>query len=89
MSRSLPFIVVLGFVVFCIGGLARTYMNISLSKRSLSGGQKRRSTELRYKSLMREHNAPAWPLFVAITCMPLGIVIIFFAIAWSNHLRLR
>jgi hypothetical protein len=89
MSRSLLFIVALGFIVFCIGGLARTYMNLSLNKRSLPGEQKRRSTELRYKRLMKEHDAPAWPLFVAITCMPLGIVIIFFAIAWSNHIRLR
>jgi hypothetical protein len=87
MSRNLLWIVGLGFIVFCIGALARTYMNLSLNKQSRQGERGRGSTELRYKSLMKDHGAPVWPFVVTMTCMPLGIVIIFFAIAWSNHMR--
>jgi hypothetical protein len=89
MSKSMLFAVAFGFIIFCIGALARTYMNLSLSKQSSLGDQKRRSTELRYRSMMKERSAPAWPLLVTITCIPLGILTIFFAIAWNNHSRLH
>ena len=87
--KSLPFILALGLIVSCIGVFARIYMDISLSHAHLSDSQKRRNTELRYFHLIKQRGVPAWPLVVAISCIPLGIVIIFGAIVWNNHLRLR
>ena len=87
--KSLPFILALGFIVSCIGIFARIYMDISLSHAQLSNSQKGRNTELRYFHLIKQRGVPVWPLVVAVSCVPLGIVIIFGAIAWNNHLRLR
>ncbi len=88
MSRNLDFILDLGFLIFCVGGLARTYMNYSLDGWSLRG-QFTGITEKRYKRLMKEKGAPAWPLIVTVTLMPLGVVIGFGAILWSNLMRAR
>jgi hypothetical protein len=47
------------------------------------------STEKRYMRLMHEQGAPAWPLFVTILCIPLGIAVFFGAIVWFNIHRVR
>jgi hypothetical protein len=88
MLKNLDFYVAIGFITFCIGGLARTYMNITLDGWS-SFVRSKGNTEKRYKQLMKEKGAPAWPLIVTVILMPLGIVIAFAAIGWSNHLRAR
>ncbi len=90
-----------GFVVVCVGGLARAYMNIRISQSTLADDSSWRRafqlTEATYRRLVREQhhgnvwklsvnarNAPLWPLFVAIVCIPLGVVICFAAIILGN-----
>ncbi len=68
---------------FLAGGVARTYMNIIISRSSLSGGS--RSTERRYSHLIREQGVPRWPLLAAVTLIPLGILLAFASIVWSNY----
>jgi hypothetical protein len=80
---------ILGIVVFGIGALARTYMNILISRSPLSGGSPTRSTERKYMRLIREHGAKAWPLWVTVILMPLGIILAFGAIIWSNRMTPR
>ena len=87
MLRNLFVILFLGFAVFCIGILARTYMNRVLNNGRLWGVEKGRSTELRYLQLVRKRRAPAWPLTVSVICIPLGIAVMFGSILWNNHLR--
>jgi hypothetical protein len=36
----------------------------------------------RYRALVRESNAPLWPLITYRVCMPLGVVITFSSILW-------
>lgn len=84
MSYRGGFALVIGMALFVIGGLARTYMNILISRSPLSSESPFSSTELRYKRLRREHGAPAWPLVVTIILMPLGIILVFGAILWSK-----
>ena len=36
----------------------------------------------KYRILIRESNAPRWPLIVYRICVPLGIMITFLAILW-------
>lgn len=86
MLSSLFVVLFLGFVVFCIGILARTYMNRTLNDGRLWGVEKGRSTELRYFQLVRKKRVPAWPLAVSTICISLGIAVMFGSILWNNHL---
>jgi hypothetical protein len=70
---------VFGFAVFALGGFARQYMVVRLygwgeylsSQRDLTEG---------YRALIRSQHAPSWPIGLSFVCIPLGFVIIFFAI---------
>jgi hypothetical protein len=64
-------------------------MDFSSRNGRLWGGQSARNTELSYMRLVKETHAPAWPLYVSWTCVPLGIAVMFGAILWHNHLKLR
>jgi hypothetical protein len=64
-------------------------MDRSINHARTFGALGGRNTELTYLQLVRKRQAPTWPLIVAATCIPLGIVVIFGAIPWNNHLRLR
>ena len=86
MSNRFALMLASGFVIFGIGALSRAYMNILISQSPLSGGSNTRSTELRYKRLIKEKGARSWPLVVTVTCMPLGILLVFAAIVGSNYL---
>jgi hypothetical protein len=86
MSNRFVLMLASGFIVFGIGGLSRTYMNILISQSLLSDGSNARSTELRYKRLIREKGARVWPLIVTVICVPLGILLVFTAIVGSNYL---
>jgi hypothetical protein len=88
VSQHLNALIPIGFVIFCLGGLARTYMNISLDGWK-SFVRSKELTEQRYRRLMKEQGAPAWPLIATVTFMPLGVVLVFGAIVWSNYLRAR
>jgi hypothetical protein len=61
MSNRFVLMLASGFVVFGIGALTRTYMNILISQSPLSHGSNTRSTELRYKRLIKERGANVWP----------------------------
>lgn|GEM_PF-5363620 len=62
-----------GFVVCGIGMYFMTYVEHRLNRSRFPGSTNRASS-------------PVWPLYVAFTCIPLGIVIMFGAIVWRNHL---
>jgi hypothetical protein len=79
---------VFGIVLFAIGVLTRTYMNVVIGRSPLSGSDAR-STELRYKRLIKEKGAPVWPLAVTVVLLPLGILIAFAAIIWNNQATAR
>lgn len=83
MTTQLLFTASFGFALFCIGGLARTYMNLRLN-RHLWHGQKGQSTERRYLQLIKQRKASIWPLVLTLVLVPLGIVILFGAIIWHN-----
>jgi hypothetical protein len=89
LQRDLLFPIVFGFVVACIGMLARIYMDFSVKDGDILSRPTGRNTEMEYERLMKEQGAPSWPLYVALTCIPLGIAIVFGAILWRNHLKLR
>jgi hypothetical protein len=76
----------LGFLIFVVGGLARTYMNFRLNGH-LWRGQSGQSTERRYGRLIKEGKAPVLPLVLAVTLMPLGIATVFGTIIWHNEHR--
>lgn len=86
MSRQFALMISLGFLLFIIGGLARTYMNFRLNNH-LWRGQGGQSTERRYSRLIKEKKAPVLPLILAVTLMPLGIAMVFGTIIWHNKHR--
>ena len=85
MSYRFVLMLIFGIVLFAVGGLARTYMNVVIGRSPLSDGSGWRSTERRYRRLIREQGAPVWPLVVTVACMLLGIVVAFAAIISSNQ----
>ncbi len=87
--RHIQLILTLGFVIFCVGGVARTYMNIRLNGWNLLRVTKSGSTERNYRQLVNERGAPAWPLFVSVPCILIGIILIFGAIIWTTRGRLN
>jgi hypothetical protein len=84
MPYRFVFMLVFGVVLFVVGALTRAYMNIVISRSPLSSSSGVRSTELRYKRLIREQGARVWPLVVTIVFIPLGILIAFAAVIWNN-----
>ena len=89
MSHGCVLLLVVGVLLFGIGGITRTYMNIVISRSSLLGGSGTRSTELRYKRLIKEQGGKVWPLVVTIICIPLGVLLVFAAIIWNNQMTAR
>ena len=84
MSSHTAAILVLGMALFAVGALARTYMNILIS-RSTHSRSRTRSTERRYKQLVRDQGARLWPLIVTVTLIPLGILLAFAAVVLNNY----
>jgi hypothetical protein len=85
MSNRFVLMLASGLIIFVIGALSRTYMNILISQSPLSDGPKTSSTELRYRRLIKEKGARAWPLLVTVLCVPLGMLLAFAAIVGSNR----
>ena len=83
MSKGLYDPALLGFVVFCIGGFARMYMVVRINGWSgyLSS---QRNLITNYRKLISQQAAPIWPLVVSVTCMPLGLAIVFAVILLSK-----
>lgn len=89
MPYRCVFMLVSGVLLFGIGAITRTYMNIMISRSPLSRSSGARSTELRYRRLIKEQGAQLWPLVVTIICIPLGIIVTFAAIIWNNQMTTR
>jgi len=89
MSYRCILMLVSGVLLFGVGAVTRTYMNIMISRSPLPGGSGAQSTELRYRRLVKEQGAEVWPLVVTIICIPLGILIAFAAIIWNNQMTTR
>lgn len=83
MPLRFELMLIVGFVLVLTGTATRTYMNIVIDRSPLAGNTFTRSTELRYRRLVREQGAPLWPLAVTVACVPLGIVIAFAAVILS------
>jgi type III secretory pathway component EscT len=75
---------VFGGLLFIVGVLARSYMNIKIAQ-AQSNDSTTHSTQIRYMRLVRNNGASRWPLIIAVVLMPLGIILTFGAIIWSNH----
>jgi hypothetical protein len=89
MPYHFVLMLVFGIVLFGAGALARRYMNIVIKRSPRAGGSGSRSTERRYRRLITEQGARAWPLVVTVIFMPLGILLVFAAIIWSNQATSR
>jgi hypothetical protein len=85
MSHRFVLMLIFGLVLFGVGALTRTYMNALIKRSPLAGSLGTRSTELRYKRLIVEQRARVWPLIVTVIFMPLGLLLAFAAIIWSNQ----
>ncbi len=79
--------IAIGFAIFCVGGFARIKMDYAANGMRMFHDFRRGNTEKAYWKLIKEHRAPAWPFFLSIVCVPLGVVVLFGSIIWSNHLR--
>ena len=84
MAERFVLMLAFGVVVFIIGGLARTYMNLKIAQ-AQSNDPTTRSTEIRYMRLVRSKGASLWPLIIAVVLMPLGVILTFAAIIWNNR----
>ena len=84
MFRPFALFVILGFVIFGIGAMTRAYMTILLRQASGWSGFRPWSTEMAYRRLMKEENAPAWPLILTVICLPVGVLIAFAAVLLSH-----
>jgi hypothetical protein len=79
--------VLIGFAVFCVGGVPRAYMDFAASGMKMFSDFRGGNTEVNYGRLVKQRRVRAWPFYVCVVCVPLGIVIVFGSILWSNHLK--
>jgi hypothetical protein len=86
MPDRFDFMGIFGLVLVGVGALARMNMNIVIKRSPLPDSLGTDSTELRYRRLIKEQGVPVWPLVVTAVCIPLGIIISFAAIIWSNQI---
>jgi len=88
MLTGLHQAVFIGLGIACVGLGCRGYMDLCLRRHGRYRGWKH-NTEREYFRLMKELKVPRWPLFAAIIFVPLGMILMFGAIIYSNHMRLR
>jgi hypothetical protein len=72
-------VLLLGYLLFTAGVLARAYENRKIRQLTKYDGNFY-FTEGVYWSLIKAGQAPSWPLIVVIICTPLGILISIIAI---------
>jgi hypothetical protein len=84
MQESAKMWAAIGFGIFCVGGVARVYMDFAANGMNMFRKFQRGNTELGYWRLVKERNAPALPLFLSVVCIPVGILIVFGAITLVN-----
>jgi hypothetical protein len=73
--------------MFCVGGLARAYMDFAANGTRMFYDLRRGNTESSYWKMIKERRAPAWPFFLSVVLIPLGIAVVFGSIIWSNPER--
>jgi hypothetical protein len=83
MPNILPWLLAIGFIIFTVGAAARIYMDLRLRGSSRVGMSRGGLTERNYRQLMKDQDVPRWPLVLSLSCIPLGVVLVFGAIIWS------
>ncbi len=83
MSNHTDLIVLLGFVLVCVDGWARIYMDVLIHQSPISDAGYS-STERTYMQLVRKREAPLWPFVVTVIFIPLGILTVFAGIFSSK-----
>jgi hypothetical protein len=78
---------IIGLAIFCVGGVARAYMDFAAHGMKKFSNFRRGNTEAKYWRLVKQRRARAWPLFVSVVCIPLGVIVVFGSILWSNNHR--
>jgi hypothetical protein len=76
--------ILIGFAIFCVGGVARAYMDFAAHGMKMFSDFRRGNTEVNYWRLVKQRRASAWPFFVDVVCIPLGVVVAFGSIIWSR-----
>jgi hypothetical protein len=89
MSYRFDLMLGFGMVLFAVGGVTRAYMNAVISRSARPDGSGTRSTERRYWRLIKEQGARVWPFWITVVCMPLGVLLAFASIIWSNRVGSR
>jgi hypothetical protein len=75
---------IIGFAISCVGVFARVYMDFAEHGMKMFSTLRRGNTEVSYWRLVKQRRARAWPLFVSVVCIPLGVIVVFGSILWSN-----
>lgn len=84
MSNPSVATLIVGIVVFVVGGAARTYMNVRIGQSDAAILPRTRSTERRYRTLVKEHGVPARPFILTVVCIPVGMLVAFAAIFFTD-----
>jgi hypothetical protein len=79
--------VLIGFAISCVGIVSRTYMDFSAHGRKMFTDFQRGNNQVNYWRRFKQRRASVWPFFVSIVCIPVGIIIVFGSIIWSNQFR--
>ncbi len=84
MDARSNLLLVLGLVIFGVGALARTYMNLQIRK-FMPSRSAWASTEIGYWRLVKEKRALVWPLIVTVICLPVGVITGFASVIISPY----
>jgi hypothetical protein len=85
MSRGPMELMWWGFGIATVGFIAMNYVSFRMRKLGLN---RRGHFQSGQWSMLRRH-VGRWPLYTAAICIPAGIITVFVAIIYSNHLRLK
>jgi hypothetical protein len=88
MLEHSHFLIFVGFGIACVGFLAWNYVNFSV-RGSLGSETYRRLAFTEYWRAVKQRWGSYWPLYTVSICIPVGIILMFAAIIYSNHLRLK
>ncbi len=73
MQNIVSSLISVGFLLFIVGVLSRTYMIFAVNgAQALYTFQSGRTPRREYELLVAEHRAPAWPLFMSRKGLLLG-----------------
>jgi hypothetical protein len=78
----------IGLLLAFTGLASRGYMDFCLRRHNRHRGW-RYNTEAEYMRLIKDRQARRWPLYTSIVLTPIGIIMVFGAIVYNNHMRLK